>query len=590
MNRAFRQQNNEHNTHYPKLLGTRGAVATEHYLSTKAGADLLGVGGNAVDAAVGATLVECVVNPQMATLGGECPMLICMASSREVVAVNGNTAAPGLATPEAYQRRGLRQVPDEGILASGVPATLSALVTALTQFGRLSFAEVAAPALDYAKNGFPVHTGLYAAEGFGIRNLAEKFSREWPGSAQLYSPQGVAVKVGDLLVNSALADLLDHLIMAEKTQSGDRKRGLEAVLESFYKGEPAKEIDAFSKERDGLLARSDLECFQTHCEKPVSLQFANTTVFKCDTWNQGPVMLQALAMLETFDLKKMGHNSVDYIHCTTEVFKLAFADREQYYADPTQVDVPIDELLSKEYACMRSALVDPKKASSELRPGDPKRQRALLPMQERLGGAAWGPGAVHVDVIDGDGNMAAFSPSGGWLKSAEVVSALGFPLGNRMMTFYLEPSNHPNIVAPFKRPRTTVSPSLAFRDGHPWMVFGSMGGDQQDQWQCQFYLNQILFGMSIQEAIEAPKYSSEHFPGFFAPHESSVNLLRIEPRLGQEIIDGLTQLGHQLQLGAEWSEGYLLAAARDPTSGILEAGCDPRGAKGEVFPACALCW
>ena len=590
MSRAFRQNSSQNNTYYPQLFGTHGAIATEHYLATKAGADLLGVGGNAVDAAVGATFVEGLVNPQMFTLGGECPMLVCMAETNQVVAVNGNTSAPERATPEVYLERGLTDVPDEGILSSGVPAALGALVTVLARFGQLTFAEVVTPALNYARKGFPVHTGLYGQERFGIRDLEEKFRNHWSGSAKIYLPHGMVAEVGQVIANPALADLLDYLKTEEQVSSGDRKKGLEAVLEAFYRGDPATEIERFSKERNGLLARSDLERFETHFEEPVSMQFADTKVFKCGPWNQGPVMLQALAILESYDLKGMGHNSENYLHWTTEAFKLAFADREQYYGDPMQVDVPMTELLSKDYSLMRAALVDPEKANSELRPGDPKRKLALLPIVERLGGASWGPGTVHVDVIDGDGNMAAFTPSGGWLKSAEVVPPLGFPLGNRLMTFYLKPNHHPNIIAPFKRPRTTISPSLAFRNNTPWMVFGSMGGDQQDQWQCQFFLNRVLFGMSIQEAIEAPKFSSEHFPGFFAPHDRFPNLIRIEPKFSQKILDGLTRRGHQVEIGADWSEGYLAAAARDPVSGVLEAGCDPRGAKGEVFPALALCW
>ena len=590
MSRAFRQNSSQNNTYYPQLFGTHGAIATEHYLATKAGADLLGVGGNAVDAAVGATFVEGLVNPQMFTLGGECPMLVCMAETNHVVSVNGNTSAPERATPEVYLERGLTDVPDEGILSSGVPAALGALVTVLARFGQLTFAEVVTPALNYARKGFPVHTGLYGQERFGIRDLEEKFRNHWSGSAKIYLPHGMIAEVGQVIANPALADLLDYLKTEEQVSSGDRKKGLEAVLEAFYRGDPATEIERFSKERNGLLARSDLERFETHFEEPVSMQFADTKVFKCGPWNQGPVMLQALAILESYDLKGMGHNSENYLHWTTEAFKLAFADREQYYGDPMQVDVPMTELLSKDYSLMRAALVDPEKANSELRPGDPKRKLALLPIEERLGGASWGPGTVHVDVIDGDGNMAAFTPSGGWLKSAEVVPPLGFPLGNRLMTFYLKPNHHPNIIAPFKRPRTTISPSLAFRNNTPWMVFGSMGGDQQDQWQCQFFLNRVLFGMSIQEAIEAPKFSSEHFPGFFAPHDRFPNLIRIEPKFSQKILDGLTRRGHQVEVGADWSEGYLAAAARDPVSGVLEAGCDPRGAKGEVFPALALCW
>ncbi len=590
MSRAWRQNNTSLNTFYPRVLGTQCAVATEHYLATKAGADLLGIGGNAVDAAVGATFVESIVNPQMFTLGGECPMLICMAKTQKVVSVNGNTAAPGKATPEEYLKRGLKEVPGESILAGGVPAVMGALLTALSRFGKLSFSEVIEPALNYAKNGFPVHAGLYGQERYGIRDLEEKFLKQWPGSANVYLPGGKAAKVGQVIVNPALASMLEYLKSKEKSNSGAREKGLKAVLDEFYKGDPATEIELFSNENNGLLTREDLERFETHFEEPVSIEFANTRVYKCGPWNQGPVMLQALSIMENFNLRDMGHNSEEYLHWTTEAFKLAFADREQYYGDPNHVDVPIRELLSKEYSRKRAELIDEKLANPELRPGNPMEQEALLPFEKRLGGESWGHGTVHVDVIDREGNMVAFTPSGAWIKSAEVIPSLGFPLGNRLMTFYLEPKHHPNIIAPFKRPRTTISPSLAFKNKLPWMVFGSMGGDQQDQWQCQFFLNRILFDMSVQEAIEAPKFSSEHFPGFFSPHDRFSNLLRIEPRVSSEILDGLKRRGHKIAVGADWSEGYLLAAAKDPQSGVLEAGCDPRGTKGDIFAASVLCW
>ena len=590
MSRAFRQSSTEQNTLYPRLLGTHGAVTSEHYLATQAGADLLKAGGNAVDAAVGATLVEGVVNPQMHTLGGECPMLICMAETGKVVSVNGNTAAPERATPDAYRQRGLSDVPEAGILSAGVPAALGALLTALREFGRLSFAEVVAPALDLVRNGFPIHEGLYGQERYGIRDLAERFKSEWPGSAGVYLPGGVVPEVGAVIRNPALADLFDHLKTAESRQSGSREAGVQAALEAFYQGDPASEIARFSEERDGLLARSDCEQFETFLEEPASLDFADTTVFKCGPWNQGPVLLQALAILENFDLRGMGHNSAEYLHWMTEAIKLAFADREQFYGDPRQVDVPLTGLLSKEYGRLRAVLVDPEQANPEMRPGDPRKLQALLPTEERLGGASWGPGTVHVDVVDGEGNFAAFTPSGGWIKSNEVVPALGFPLGNRLMTFYLGPDHHPNVVAPFKRPRTTISPSLAFRNGQPWMAWGSMGGDQQDQWQLQFFLNRAVFGMTVQQAIEAPKFSSENFPGFFAPHDRFPNRLRVEPRIPKAVQENLEARGHEIAVGADWSEGYLLAIERHPETGVLEAGCDPRGTKGEVFPAFALCW
>lgn len=588
--RAFRNQPTTDTTFYPRLFGTRGAVTAEHYLASDAGAGMLKAGGNAVDAAVAAVLVEGLVNPQMHTIGGECPILISMAGSDRVVSINGNTTAPERATPEAYRARGLSDVPEEGILAAGVPAAFGSLITALSHFGRLPFAEVAAPAIALARDGFPAHAGLVGQEKFGVGDLAEKFRSAWPGSAEVYLPRGAVPGEGELVHNRALATMFEHLAELERGTGGDRAAGLRAVYDGFYKGDIAAEIAKFSKERDGFLARSDLERFETYLEEPLSIDFAGTTLFKCGFWTQGPTVLQALVMLEPMNLPALGHNSAEYLHTLIETIKLVYADREQYYGDPRQADIPAQALLSRDYAAARAALIDARRADAELRPGDPRNGGAMLPAEERLGGRDWGPGTVHVDVIDAEGNMVAATPSGAWIKSAEVVPALGFPLGNRLMTFYLDPPQHPNRVAPFKRPRTTISPSLAFREGKPWMVFGSMGGDQQDQWQLQFFLNCAAFGMTIQQAIEAPKFSSEHFPGFFAPHTRFPNRVRIEPRVGEDVLRALSERGHEVEVAADWSEGFLLAAARNHETGVLEAGCDPRGAKSEIFPASALCW
>lgn len=588
--RAFGTDDTERNPHLPRLLGTQGAVASEHYLSAQAAADILKAGGNAVDAAVSATFVEGVVNPNMYTVGGECPMLIYLEATGRVISVNGNTAAPALATPRAYIERGLEVMPSEDVLTAGVPAAFSALITVLREYGRLSFADVSHAARRYAREGFPVHKGLLRQLRYGLEDLAERFRTRWPESAGLYLRDGSVPAEGTLLRNAATADVFQHLADAEGRTAGSREAGLLAVHDGFYRGDVAGEIDAFVRARDGLLRRSDLECFETRLEAPAAGDYQGYRVFKCGPWNQGPVLLQALAMLERFDLAGMAHNTADYVHTVVEAMKLAFADREQYYGDPAQVDVPLAGLLSKDYAKVRARLIDPGRANGELRPGDPVSGAPLLAEQHRLVGKAWGPGTVHVDVIDREGNMASFTPSGGWLRSQPVITALGFPLSNRMQTFYLGPDHHPNRVAPFRRPRTTISPSLAFRDGRPWMVFGSMGGDQQDQWMLQFFLNRAVFGMTIQEAIEAPKFSSEHFPGFFAPHDWIANRLRIEPMVGQSVLDALARRGHDLELAGNWSEGYLLAAARDHATGLLEAGCDLRAEKSEVFPSFALCW
>ena len=575
---------------HPRLFGTNGAVTSEHYLAANAGADALKAGGNAVDAAVAAVLVEGVVNPHQHTIGGECPMLIQMADMASPVVVNGNTMAPQQASVENYQSRGFADVPDTGILAAGVPAAIGACTTALEQFGTMSFADVCSPALQLARDGFPAHRGLLFMPDFGVSDNLNLFHGEWTNTAAVYLPDGRLPQPGELIQNPALADVFATMIAAEDSSTGTRSTGIISARQAFYEGDIASEIARHAEQREGFLTREDLRRFATRIESPVSVQFDDVRVFKCGPWNQGPALLQTLSILKNFPLRELGHHSAEYLHLVIEAVKLAFADREQWYADPDFADVPINELLSDEYGSLRSKLVDTAKASTEIMPGEPVRQIAALPVEERVGGQPWGEGTVHVDAIDRQGNMIAATPSGGWLKSSELVAALGVPLGNRLMTFYLTPANHPAIIMPLKQPRTTISPTLVHRDGQPWMVYGSMGGDQQDQWMLQFLLNRVVFDMTIAEAIEAPKFSSHHFPGYFAPHEFQKGLVTIEERVGERALTGLRSRGHLVEPRPDWTEGYLLAIERNPQTGVLEAGYDPRGAKGDVFPAAAVCW
>jgi gamma-glutamyltranspeptidase/glutathione hydrolase len=587
--RSFRTSPTDHTTIYPRKFGRNGAVAAEHYLAADAGAEMLRAGGNAIDAMAAAVLVEGVVDPQMHTLGGECPIILQRAGEPRAIVVNGNTMAPRRATPEAFRRRGLANVPDTGVLAAGVPAALGAVATALQRFGTMPFAEVAAPALRLARGGFPAHAGLIRQDRFGLVALAETFRTQWRGSAKLYLPRGRVPREGDTIKNAPLAAVFEHLARAERRSRKPRSGRIGAVLDAFYRGDIAAEIARYSRRHDGLIETADLAAFTTKLEAPAALRFGDVKVLKCGAWNQGPALLQALSILKGTNLAALGHNSADYLHLVIEAIKLAFADREQYYGDPEHVAVPISRLLSDGYGKLRRALIDPRRALAEICPGDPRRNRAILPVEARLGVRAWGPGTVHVDAIDRHGNCVAATPSGGWLRNNEVIPALGFPLTCRMMTFYLGPPQHPNVVAPGKRPRTTISPTMVQRRGQPWLVCGSMGGDQQDQWQLQFLLNRIVFDMPLQAAIEAPKLSSEHFPGFFAPHDFFPNRVRIEPRIAPDIRTELARRGHEIDLAPDWTEGFLLAAERHP-GGLLEAGADPRGAKSEVFPATALCW
>ncbi|MDA0224702.1 MAG: gamma-glutamyltransferase [Proteobacteria bacterium] len=562
--RAYRQESTEHTTFHPRLFGRHGAVASNSYLSANAGADMLKAGGNAFDAAIAMTLVEGLVNPQMHSLGGECPILLRAAGESGVVCVNGNTAAPAAATPEAFHARGLKDMPESGILAAGVPAALSALLTVLARWGTMPFAELAAPAIELASKGFPLSEGLRNQHKYGLAALAPKFLADWPGSAGLYLPGGAVPGLGAPIVNAALARTLGFLAHAERSAAGDRKARLVAVHDAFYRGDIAAEIAAYSRSKEGLLAREDLAAFETRLEAPVRLRVGDTELFKCGFWSQGPAELQTIALMLRHDPVAMGHGSPDYCHLLVECMKLAFADREQYYGDPAQSMVPAEVLLSDEYTAHRAALIDARRANGAFRPGDAMRNAALLPEDEHLAPHGWGAGTVHVDAVDAAGNMASFTPSGGWLMSAEVVPALGFALSVRMMTFFLGPKHHPNVVAPFKRPRTTLTPSLAFRGGKPWMVFGTMGGDNQGQWLLQFFLNRALFGMTIPQAIEAPRLSSESHPGFFAPHVGIPNRVRAEARIGKKVFDELRRRGHDLDIAPDWTEGFVSRSSTRP--------------------------
>lgn len=576
--RAYRILPTDSTTFHPRLMGMRGAVASNSNLSANAGADVLKAGGNAIDAAVAASFVEGVVNPQMHTIGGECPLLVRLAGENRVIALNGNMAAPARATPEAFLARGLADIPDSGILAAGVPAAFGALLTALVKWGTLPLREVIAPAIALAKHGFPVSEGLRNQHKYGIAPMQKRFEAEWAGSAKLYLPGGRVPEIGSRLMNPALARTFEYLA------------GEKDPLAAFYKGEVAAEIAKFSRERDGLLDREDLAVFETKVEVPAAMRLGDTELFKTGFWSQGPAELQTLALMWQHDLKGIGFGTPDYCHLLIEAMKLAYADREQYYGDPAQTLVPAEILLSQEYAKQRAALIDMRRANRELRPGDARRNAALLPEDERFVPRDWGAGTVHVDATDAQGNMASFTPSGGWISSAEVIESLGFPLSVRMMTFYLAPAHHPNVVAPGKRPRTTLTPSMAFRNGKPWMAFGTMGGDNQGQWLLQFYLCRAAYGMSIPEAIEAPRLSSEHTPGFFAPHASEPNRVRIEGRFGEKVLEELRRRGHDLDVAPDWTEGFVSCTAYDEDSGLIEAGCDPRGAKSVCFPAFATAW
>jgi gamma-glutamyltranspeptidase/glutathione hydrolase len=569
-------------------------VVAEHYLAAEAGLRMLHAGGNAVDAAIAATLVEGVVNPHMHTFGGELSALVYTAHDRRVVAVNGNTTAPRAATIEWFRAHDLPLIPIVGVLAAGPPAAPHALLATLARAGTLSFADVVAPALELAENGFPIHPALRGPApanllgDFSLAGSAEVFRTTWPTSAAIYLPGGALPEVGARVKNLDLARTFRLLIAAEDDALGHgRSHGLQAASDAFYRGEIAERIVAHASAHGGLLALADLHDYRSEIEASVALGFGEWVVHKCGPWSQGPVFLQQLALLAGFDLGALAHNGADYVHLVTEVAKLAFADREQYYGDPNVVDVPLAALLAPAYTTARRALVDPVRASLDQRPGDPRRGGALLSDGEIFAARDWGRGTVYVGAVDARRNMASFTPSGAWIPTSPVIDGVGFPLGTRVQTFYLD-AHHPNALVPGKRPRTTLTPTLVTRGAEPAMVLGTQGGDQQDQWSLQVFLNQVVFGMDVQEAIEAPRFSSVHFPSSFYPHHALAGGLRIEGRVAEDVRAELARRGHVVTTEDDWVAGDVLCIRVDERHGILRGGADPRGEISRRMPSYAI--
>ena len=573
----------------PTLLARDWLITTEHYLSAEAGAGVLRDGGNAMDAAVAAILAECVLNPHLLSLGGEVVMLVHEAATGRVSAMNGHTIAPRGLTLERCRAAGLTiGLPTDHPLAWSAPATPHALLTALERWGSRPLAPVAAAAQDLARRGFPMHPGLRGpGEHLSITAHLDRL-RGWPTSAALYLPGGRPPEVGALFANPALADTFDLLVDAERRAGGDRAAGLSAARDAFYRGDPAGVIERFAREHGGVLDKADVEAYASRAEPAVSRDYAGLTVWKCPSWTNGPLFLQALALLDPAALRAAGHNSADYLHRVIEALKLAFADRERYYGDPRCVEVPLDALLSDAYAAVRRTLIDPERASPDLRPGDPRRLRPLLEGPMPVPGPP-GHGTVHVNVVDRQRNMVSATASGAWLGASPVVPALGFPIASRCQTFSLDPA-HANVVAPGKQPRTTLTPTLVTAGGRPRMVLGTMGGDNQDQWNLQAFLSLAVFGMPVQDALEAPRVSTQHAPNTFYPHGAQPGHVRIEGRVPYAVRRDLQARGHRLELRPDWVEGYVLAIVVDEARGCLMGGADPRGEVATIIPAYAIGW
>jgi gamma-glutamyltranspeptidase / glutathione hydrolase len=566
----------------PVLQGTLGMVAAGHYLAAAIGLRLLETGGNAIDAGVATGFALSLLKPQSVGIGGEVPILIHLADQGRTVAINGQGWAPRAAKIAWFQAHGIRLIPSDGFLPATVPAQFAAWCTALQHFGTASLADVLGPSVEMAEGGFPVYASLEDA----VARTAERYTAEWPTSAAIYLKNGQAVSAGTLLRNPDWARTLKGAIDASLREAGrGREASIQAAIDYFYSGPVAKQavefssrnafIDDSGEAHTGLLSLEDFADFGargTQIEEPVRVNYRGVEVLKCGPWSQGPVLLQQLKLLEGYDLRGLGHNTAEYLHVYLECAKLAFADRERYYGDPEFTSVPLDRLLSDGYAAERRQLVDRKHASLELRPGSVHAAAASA------GGERWPVvtgDTTHVDAVDRWGNLFAATPSGGWIGSSPVVEGLGFPLGTRGQMFYLD-ERHANSLQPQKRPRTTLTPSLAMRDGKGWMAFGTPGGDQQDQWSLQFFLNVVDFGMELQEALDAPTVQSTHFPGSFYPHAADPGGVRVESRIPSEVRDELAALGHKIGLDGGWSHGKVTAVVRE-ANGVLSGAASPRG-------------
>ena len=517
------------------------------------------------------------------------------ASQAEVFVLNGQGPAPQAATISAFGELGLELIPGAGLLPACVPAAFGTWMLLLAARGRLRLRDVMEYAIGYAAGGYPVVPGLSAAIG----SVADTFRQHWPASAEIYLADGVPAP-GSRFANPALARTYQRILAEAEAAGADREAQIEAARRSFYEGfvaeeagrylERAQVMDGTGERQRAFLTAADLAAWRAGTEPPVTFGFAGLTVCKTQPWGQGPVFAQQLALLAGFGLAGMARGGAEYIHTVVECAKLAFADREAWYGDPRFVPVPLGDLLSAEYAAQRRGLVGPS-ASAELRPGSPGGAEPRLPgfvtspvLTPPAGSMGSGEPTLthssdtcHLDVADRFGNLVAATPSGGWLQSSPAIPGLGFCLGTRGQMFTLNPGL-PNSLAPGKRPRTTLSPGLALRGGEPYLAFGTPGGDQQDQWTVGFFLNHALFGMNLQEAIDAPAFHTSAFPSSFYPRQSVPLAVEVEERAGPQVIVELRERGHQVAVRAAWSLGRVSAVAR--SGGLLYAAANARGMQG----------
>ena len=581
----------------PEIKGTFGVATSTHWIASAVGMRLLELGGTACDAAAGMGFVLNVVEPHLNGPLGDMPALIRLAGSDAPIVVCGQGVAPAGATIGHYRSEGLDLVPGSGLLATVVPGAFDAWMLMLRDHGRLPLRDILEPAIHYARHGHPMLPRVAAT----IAGLSEFFEREWPTSHATWLPGGAAPEAGSLFKNPALAAMWDRLLSEAEAVSG-REAQIEAARRAFNQGFVAEAIDdwmrdacvmdAAGERRRGVLTGADMAAWSATYEAPLTTDYEGWRVWKCGFWSQGPSLLQSLRMLEGSGVSDLDSGSADFVHLVAEAMKLSFADREAYYGDPLHTDIPVETLLSRDYAEGRRDMMGTQ-ASRDHRPGRIAGHEAWADAAIRRAAVehAAGPGAgageptmahlterrgdtVHIDVIDRWGNSVSATPSGGWLQSSPVVPGLGVPLNSRAQMFWLE-EGLPASLAPGRRPRTTLSPSMAEAPDGAEYAFGTPGGDQQDQWQLILLLRLVHSNMNLQEAIDAPLFHTSHFQASFYPRAARPAHLMVEPAFGSEAIEELRARGHEVEVSEPWTIGRLTAASRDP-DGMLKAAATPR--------------
>ncbi|HEY3742622.1 MAG TPA: gamma-glutamyltransferase family protein [Bryobacteraceae bacterium] len=559
-------------TMFPPVRGLKEMVGAANNQEVEAGYRLLTQGGNAVDAGVAATFAATVTEQSRVGLGGEIPILIKFAG-KPAVAVSGIGVAPKKATVEFYKSRtaepfedprNLPLVPSAGIKAAITPGLVDGLLLALQQYGTKSFSQVIAPAIEDA-DAFPI-----GEEVAGMLTSFRRMIDLWPDSHKFFYPDEHVTLRGEIMHMPPLARTLREMAAVEKRAHGNRAKKIQAVRDYWAKGSIAHRIADFSESHGGLISYEDLANFKAETDTPRTTTYRGYEVLKPGFWTQGPVMLEALNLLEGYDLKSMGHNSPQYLHIVIEAVKLAFADRDRYYGDPKFSKIPEEILLSKSYAAERRKLIDPAKASMESRPGD---LGVGAPMTNVTPGEAIVHDTTCVNVVDQWGGAFSATPSGAWLPSV-IAGDTGVPFSSRLQSFIGTPG-HANMMAPGKRPRVTLSPTMVTKDGEFALELSTPGGDNQDQALLQVFLNIVEFGMSPQEAVEAPRFQTEHFYSSFAFHEFVPGKVNLENRIPKAVADQLSALGHHVTLTGEWSNSSAPTVILKQ-GGVLNGAADPR--------------